>query len=220
MVVTRRSELSDEELAKLSGEHDVHDEQTQIFFSADELDELREIESQPRISLDDLPLLCLLRCSPEASFDLRRTPAAVSDVIMRGGMWSPSQIQQQTPSDRPQRPSGTYERHASPERTSQSPARLSVEATGRAPHSHHDLQGGPAERPARRVPGTPAATTSAVASHGPPLGPDRAGRWCCLGAATASRAWRRIARPPSRSTTWAIPTHWCASTACCAATRP
>lgn len=106
LVVTRRSELSDEELAKLSGEHDVHDEQTQIFFSADELDELREIASQPRVSLEDL--------TPAVRPDAQPRQPAVSDVIMRGGgMWSPSQVNPQTPSDRPMRPSGTYERNHS-----------------------------------------------------------------------------------------------------------
>ncbi|MFT3927595.1 MAG: protein kinase [Myxococcales bacterium] len=109
LLVTRRSELTEEELAKLSGEHDVHDEQTQIFFSADELDELREIESEPRISLDDLV--------PAPNPVAVRQPAP-SDVIMRGAApWAPRMYeQQQTPSDRPARPSGMYERSPSESR--------------------------------------------------------------------------------------------------------
>jgi len=102
--VTKRSELSDEELAKLSGEHGVHDEKTQIFFSAEELDEIRELDSEPRVQLE------LIQNAP-------RQPA-ISDVILRGGAWSPSNIA--TPArvsaprvdNSPVTSSGTYQRLA------------------------------------------------------------------------------------------------------------
>ncbi len=103
--VTKRSELSDEELARLSGEQDVHDEKTQIFFSAEELDEIREIDSEPRLPL-------------ELAQDATRQPA-ISDVILRGGAWSPSHVAPPSKAPRaegsPVTSSGTY--HRGPTRT-------------------------------------------------------------------------------------------------------
>ncbi len=99
--VTKRSELSEAELARLSGEHGVHDEKTQIFFSAEELDEIRELDVAPGLDGFDAAL------GPEAV----RQPA-ISDVILRGGAWSPSHVV--TPSTptpaRTSSTSGTYQR--------------------------------------------------------------------------------------------------------------
>ncbi len=96
--VTKRSELSDEELARLSGEHGVHDEKTQIFFSAEELDEIRELDSPD--GLEGLEA-ALVEPAP-------RQPA-ISDVILRGGAWSPSHV---VPPARTSSASGTYQRSA------------------------------------------------------------------------------------------------------------
>lgn len=87
----------------LSQEADeVHDEQTQIFFSAEELDELRQIASEPRLSLD-----------PPVPARPARQPAA-SDIIMRGPSVGapPSSLRPVPSSVRPTRPSGMYERAA------------------------------------------------------------------------------------------------------------
>ncbi len=108
--VTKRSQLTQAQIEELSRDDDLHDEKTQIFFSADELDEIREIESEPDA------LLAL----PESE----RKPQ-ISDVIMRGGAWSPSHVQRPTPelpSTRPSTPpsrhvssSGTYQRIGGPD---------------------------------------------------------------------------------------------------------
>jgi serine/threonine protein kinase len=71
----------------------VEDERTQIFFSAEELDEIREIDRQPLGPADELAPM--------------RQPAP-SDVIMRGGLWSPSHMREDGGSVRNAATSGTY----------------------------------------------------------------------------------------------------------------
>jgi serine/threonine protein kinase len=97
---TKKNPLSDEEIARLNGEHEVHDEQTQIFFSASELGEIQEIASEPRA------LNALVAEEP-----LRQAP--ISDLIMQGAPFPP---RQSSPSERPQRPSGMYGKPAPYER--------------------------------------------------------------------------------------------------------
>lgn len=89
-----QSEVQPPEPEPFGAEADVADEQTQIFFSATELEEIRELEHEPRFF------------GEAAGFAPDRQPA-VSDVIM-GGPSLPSG----SPSTRPTRPSGTYERPA------------------------------------------------------------------------------------------------------------
>lgn len=82
---------------------DVHDEQTQIFFSAEELSELRQIESEPRVSFEPVA---------PTQFAQVRQPAP-SDIIMRNGnpVYQGQPVARSIPpSQRPARPSGMYER--------------------------------------------------------------------------------------------------------------
>ncbi len=87
--------------APVHGDDEVESEQTQIFFSAEELSELRQIESEP---------LTFDTSSATPSGQIRQP--APSEIIMRNG--SPAYHGQPArsipPSQRPARPSGMYER--------------------------------------------------------------------------------------------------------------
>lgn len=91
-VPTKQSQLSDEEVRRLSGEHDLNDEQTQIFFSSAELSEIREIDEQPPFQPEPV-----------------RTPS-VSDVVMRHSGGLPGAALMPAPSFPKLTPSGTFQR--------------------------------------------------------------------------------------------------------------
>lgn len=91
-VPTRQSQLTDEEVKRLSGEHDLEGEQTQIFFSNAELSELRQMDVEPDFELGPT-----------------RSPT-VSDVVLRGPAGYPGEPVMPAPSFPKLTPSGTYER--------------------------------------------------------------------------------------------------------------
>ena len=91
-VPTKQSQLTDEGVKRLGGEHDLEGEQTQIFFSNAELNEIRQLDVGPNFE-------------PGAT----RSPT-VSDVVLRGPAGFPGEPMMPAPSFPKLTPSGTYER--------------------------------------------------------------------------------------------------------------
>jgi serine/threonine protein kinase len=98
---TKKSDLSDEELAQLSLEQGMPEEQTQIFFSAQELDEIQVVEHENAHAHP-----------PRAPQGFRKPP--ISELVTGERLWSAPALPIGTPSDRPLRPSGMYERARPP----------------------------------------------------------------------------------------------------------
>jgi serine/threonine protein kinase len=124
-------DLRDDDADKQSSEQDVHDEQTQIFFSAAELGALQEPEPDPTPM--SMP-----------TFEPGRQPA-ISDLIMHGSRGPIS--------DRPPRPSGMYSRASSSERPydERRIPTMTIRTTPEAPVAYGAAEAYPATKPRSRT---------------------------------------------------------------------